>query len=289
MILVSLQGRSLTLYEEVHTIKTKEKRKVHDLFLSRLKAMLPPTCKPIIVTDSGFRAPWFKRVEKLGWDWVGRIRNRTMMKQDRFNYWSYCKDLYPLASSRAKFIGQVALTKNNPIHCKLVLYKSKSKGRVMKNAVGERVCSSHSKKNANREREPWLLATSLPVNSKLAKQVVKVYANRMQIEEAFRDTKSINYGLGYELSGTKCSKRLQILLMIGALAALVLWVLGLIAIASGRHRQYQANTVKNRNVLSVVYIGLRFAFDFRFSMKEEDIIVAANQLWVLMENHAVDW
>ena len=285
----SMEGRSLTLYEEVHTVKGKEKPHVHSLFLRRLKAMLPPTCRPIIVTDAGFRTPWFKSVETLGWDWVGRIRSRTMMKQKGFDYWTYCKDVYSSATSRAKCLGQVELTRTNPHHCKLVLYKSKAKGRVMKNRAGERVRSSHSKKNAAREREPWLLATSLPVTSKLAKQVVSIYASRMQIEEAFRDTKSIHFGLGYELSGTKSPQRLHILFLIAALAGLVLWILGAIAKASNRHRDYQANSVKNKNVLSTIYIGIRVANDSRFSMKEQDIVIAAQQLWKTVESHAIDW
>lgn len=46
--------------------------------MKKLKAMLAPTCKPIVVTDGGFKVPWFKLIMKLGWDYVGRIRGRTM-------------------------------------------------------------------------------------------------------------------------------------------------------------------------------------------------------------------
>jgi hypothetical protein len=57
-------------------MKSKEKPKVHEQFLKVLQKRLPPRCRPILVTDPGFRTPWFKQVEALGWDWVGRIRNR---------------------------------------------------------------------------------------------------------------------------------------------------------------------------------------------------------------------
>ena len=33
-----------------------------------------------MVTDAGFRGPWFRDVEARGWDWVGRIRNRGNSK-----------------------------------------------------------------------------------------------------------------------------------------------------------------------------------------------------------------
>lgn len=65
---VAIEGRSLTLYEEVHTLKSKEKPKTHQRFLQQLKAMLPPDCRPILVTDAGFRTP---QVSSKWKPWVG--------------------------------------------------------------------------------------------------------------------------------------------------------------------------------------------------------------------------
>jgi len=73
---IALDGRSLTLYEEVHTIETKEKLRTHEPFLGRVSAIVAEGCCPILVTDAGFRTTWFKLVEALGWDGVGRVRNR---------------------------------------------------------------------------------------------------------------------------------------------------------------------------------------------------------------------
>jgi hypothetical protein len=63
---VPVNGRSLTLYEEVHTLKGKGKPKTHQQFLQTLKNLLPPPCRPILLTDAGFRTPWSKQVEALG-------------------------------------------------------------------------------------------------------------------------------------------------------------------------------------------------------------------------------
>jgi hypothetical protein len=52
---LAFDGRSVTLNEEVHGLKTKEKRDTHALFLSRLKAKLGDRVKPIIDTDAGFK------------------------------------------------------------------------------------------------------------------------------------------------------------------------------------------------------------------------------------------
>ncbi len=279
---LALEGRSIILYEEVHTLKTKEKPKTHRIFLKQLKKMLNVNCIPILVTDAGFRTPWFREVESLGWDWVGRIRNRNMTKHCKNsdnNDWKDCKTYYTQATSTPKYLGRILLTKSTPLECELVIYKGKPKGRIKKNKSGERAKAKHSKKNAEKEKEPWLLATSLKVNSKLAKQVKRIYTTRMQIEETFRDVKSARFGLGFEFSGTYKTKRLQILLMIVMLALFVLWVLGLIAKITNQHRQYQANTVKDKNVLSVNFIGLRVASDKRFIMDDNDIIKALDKLY----------
>jgi hypothetical protein len=199
---VPMEGRSLTLYEEVHTVKSKEKPKVHEQLLQTLHKMLPPACRPLLVTDAGFRTPWFKQVESLGWDWVGRIRNRHEVQLPGEDEWISCKSLYAKATSTPKALGRACLTKSNPIDCQLVLYKGKPKGRVHLNRLGQRVRSSHSRKHQRAQREPWLLGTSLPEGFKLAERAVKLYALRMQIEEAFRDLKSTRFGLSLELHHT---------------------------------------------------------------------------------------
>jgi hypothetical protein len=61
-ISLAFDGRSMTLYEEVHDLSTKEKPATHTQFLSRLKAKLGHNVKPIVVTDAGFKMPWFRAI-----------------------------------------------------------------------------------------------------------------------------------------------------------------------------------------------------------------------------------
>ena len=63
---LAVNGRSATVYEEVHTLASKDKRRTHRAFLRQLQAVLPVGCRPIIVTDAGFRTPWFQQVVGLG-------------------------------------------------------------------------------------------------------------------------------------------------------------------------------------------------------------------------------
>jgi hypothetical protein len=42
--------------------------------------MLTLDCKPIVISAAGLRSPWFLAVEALGWHWVGRSRNRDLVR-----------------------------------------------------------------------------------------------------------------------------------------------------------------------------------------------------------------
>lgn len=95
---VALEGRSVTLHEEIHPLKRLMAPSVHKAFLKSLFAMLPPGCLPILVTDAGFRSTWFRLVNRMGGHWIGRIRNRDMVRpKDKDmdeNSWTGCTTLY---------------------------------------------------------------------------------------------------------------------------------------------------------------------------------------------------
>jgi hypothetical protein len=280
-----LGGRSLTLYEEVHPLGGKDKPGVHQAFLRKFQAVVPAGCRPIVVTDAGFRTPWFKQVERFGWDWVGRIRHRHMVQFAETDPWMSAKSLYEQATGRPKDLGEVRLTRNHALDCRLVLYKARPKGRVKTTRFGQRARSRHSQKNAARERDPWLLATSLPAGSSSAKQIVALYATRMQIEEAFRDIKSARYGLSLEYSGTRQLQRLQVLLLIGSLAMMVLWLLGKATELTGQHRQFQANTIKHRTVLSTIFLGLQVSHDRRIALTDYDLRIAGRVMRTIVKTY----
>ena len=109
-------GRSLILYEEVHPRAKLGNRKVQQQFLERLQRMLPPSVTPIAVADSGFRTPFFRAVECLGWHWLGRIRNRDFVAfTDRPDEWIPAKSLYAKATGKPKLIGTARWVRSNPL------------------------------------------------------------------------------------------------------------------------------------------------------------------------------
>jgi len=284
---LAVDGRSFTVYEEVHTLKSKEKPHSHLNFLKTLKSMLAVDCLPIIVSDAGFRVPWFKLVESFGWDWIGRVRNRTFVRLGGDETWFPCKNLYKNATTTAQVLGSACQARSNPFACQLVLYKAKPKGRIHKNRLGQKAMNSHSRKHAVSAKEPWLLATSLTPCFKFAKKIVGLYALRMQIEESFRDLKSTRFGLSLELHLTYQVERLQVLLLIAALALMVAWLMGKATELTGQHWQYQANTTRKRKVLSTIFIGLKMIDDRRTALTAHDLIAAWKALHDIIQSNSV--
>lgn len=278
-----VHGRSLTLYEEVHDISTREKRATHKAFLLRLKQILPQECRPIIITDAGFRTPWFKEVVALGWEYIGRVRNREKVKTAENKAWIGAKSLYARATNVPKFFQEVLLTQSNPLRCSLVLYKSKRKGRVLLGKMGKKKRNRTSLVASARAREPWLLATSLTIS---AKQIVKLYATRMQIEEAFRDLKCPRFGLSLYLNGTYKIARMRILVLLGSITTTFAGLLGKMAELSGQHRHFQANTVTYTKVLSTIFIGIQVFRDRRMRFLTDNLQGASQQLSMVVLNYA---
>lgn len=254
---VAAEGRSMTLYEQVHPQSRATSPRVHRAFLIKLAAMLPHGCIPILITDAGFRGTWFKLVERMGWYWIGRVRNRDMVSPANDDAWVGCKKLYSLATTRAQSLGQYNYVRNHPMLCRLVLVKHADQKRHNKSRVGKRVRSSRSLKHARAQREPWLLAASPALDHLSAQAVVAVYAQRMQIEESFRDLKSEQYGLGFSAGRTTQKNRLGVLLLIACLASFVLRLIGEAGKARQMEFQFQSNTRRSRPVLSVISLALQ--------------------------------
>ena len=95
---VPVGGRAVSIYEEVHPLTRYNNPQTHQRFLERLASVVPATCCPIVITDAGFRGPWFGAVEALGWDWIGRVRNEVKYRSEAGRQWRYTRALYATAT-----------------------------------------------------------------------------------------------------------------------------------------------------------------------------------------------
>lgn len=251
---VPVEGRAVTIYERVFPFKRYNSPGAHREFLDALSGILPSKCYPIIVTDAGFRGPWFRAVEDHGWHWVGRIRNGIKYFNEATGRWCLTERLYPTAMPRTRHIGCVRLSRRKKYYTRLYLVRAYQprRGRPPK-----RVCRKQTNPTLYRRlhRAPWLLATSLSHDRLGSRRIKRLYAQRMQIEETFRDVKNHRWGLSLRYARSRDGKRLEVLLLIAALTTFLHWLLGLCARQQGLARHFQANTVRNRTVLSIVFLG----------------------------------
>lgn len=100
--------------------------------------------------------------------------------------------------------------------------------------------------------EPLVLVTSL---TSAPEQVVELYRLRMQIEQTFRDLKNHRWGWSMRHCLSKSRDRIEILLLIASIAMLVQHLIGVAGELTGLQRAHQANTVRDRRVLSTFFLG----------------------------------
>ncbi|MEE2003399.1 transposase [Alkalimonas sp. MEB108] len=106
---LALEGRSLTLLLIVAPTDDYNSPRVHSQFLKRLKLMLPSDCKPVIVTDAGFKVPWFKAVRKSGWHFIGRVRGNQHVKLPEHDEFISVQELYKKARCNPNHLGCIEL------------------------------------------------------------------------------------------------------------------------------------------------------------------------------------
>jgi len=260
---VVLEGRAITIYEELHPTKLYGNRQVHRSFLETLRTVLPPHCHPVIITDAGFRATWFKMLAELGYDWIGRIRNVDTVRSEHGTQWQACKELYHFATKDPRDVGRFEHTQSCRVRCRLTLVKRPPQGRKKMTVFGNPACSHHSNKQRKGQCEPWLLSVSLGLSKLRAKKIVALYSCRMQIEQTFRDLKNPRWGMGIRHSQTRQPKRLATLLLIAALLSFALWIIGIVAQSRG-YRLCYGSKPKAAKTVSIVSLARQWLADVRY-------------------------
>ena len=254
---VPIGGRTLPVLDMVFPGAQQGTPGAERHFLERLRRLIPETITPILVTNAGFRAPWFRAVATMGWHWVGRLRHRTLVRpvgsQARED-WVPSRALYELGGTTPRDLGLMETVRNAPWVCRIVLHRKAAKGRTCWTKLGTVARRKNSLQAAAREREPWLIVAAPGLNTLSARQLVALYARRMQIELSFRDLKSHRYGQGFEDSLTRSGRRLDVLLLVHAMAMFAAWLAGLACEATGVDKWlYPARAM--RKIYSILRVG----------------------------------
>lgn len=246
-------GRGLTIYQQVYPESKLNNARAERALLEQLHAWMPAGAHVIIVSDAGFRRPWFTHVERLGWSWIGRIRGSVCVSRAG-NPWQQARDWFAQATGKACRWNDCWLTSKFRFACDMVLYRRRALGRQQYGRAGHGSTPRAREAARASAREPWLLAHSAKLRTFRPDEIVAMYGWRMQIEENFRDSKSIPLGMGLEVSESRSAPRLHALLLIGTLAAFLLWHIGQLAETEGLHRRFKATTRVPRE-LSIITLA----------------------------------
>jgi hypothetical protein len=248
---VPVGGRALPIYAEAHRERWLGNPRVQAKFLCELARVLPTECVPVIVADAGFRTPFFASVRMLGWQFVVRLRGRLSPQHPSTSKSRTLRSMFKWATDAPSDIGQwrLAAREASATVCRLIIARRPRRHR----RHGRRPNHASERKAAQGAKQPWILATSLEDAS--PKLIVDIYATRMQIEQTFRDTKDHRFGWALAHARSSSPRRMDVLMLLGALANAAVVLCGLAAEQLGLQRHYQANTVKRR-VLSLFALGV---------------------------------
>ncbi len=247
-------GRSIPLLRWIVPSEKQQNAKVQQAFLNTLAEAVNPEARVIIVTDAGFQNAWFRHIESLGWDFIGRIRGNIQMRLEaKGEYWFRRQELQ--ASSKPEYLGPGTLARSEYARCDghFYLHKKEPKGRKNKCSRCGIARPSQLKDASPAAKEPWLIFSS--TDDFKPRVIMKLYSRRMQIEQHFRDEKSERFGFGLRASYSRSAGRVLALRLLATLSTIVLWLVGYHAENKGLHLRYQANSVRIWRVITYLTLA----------------------------------
>lgn len=242
---IPFRGRSLPVFATAHDASMVGNADVHLEFLRQLRELLPANRQLIVVTDGGFRSPFFRACKELDIGFVIRLRNERATASFDYPQRVSFAELFRKAREFPRCLGSAAP------------YVSSPEATLVRLVLGPRPPRRRNKRfrddyERKRAREPWLLATTLENES--ATTIVDLYAKRMQVEESFRDSKNAYLGWALHHSLVRSTERFNNLLLLVALAFATATLIGGAAVANGLEPRLRASSVKRR-VLSLFRVG----------------------------------
>lgn len=206
MAAACIGGRAVPLLWASYTgSKLRRSRNaLEERLLRRLKDLLAPSARVIILADRGFgRAEWAAVCQELGFRYVVRIKPDVTIACSRYRG---VLRKYPVKRGIAHVLREVDYRKDKRVRHHVVI----------------RWRPGLPKKRD----EPWYLMTDLEGR---AERLCELYARRMSVEELFRDGKSRRGGQALRHTRIGSPDRFDRFLLVVALAYILLAGLGLAA------------------------------------------------------------
>ena len=219
--LVTNHGRATPLvWQTVQKSELRGKRTgIEHAFIERMHGWLDPEIQVELLADRGFGDQKLYELLTLhGWDF--HIRFRGNIRVENADGEARAASDWLHSTGRARMLRGAKVTDDRAEVAAVVVV------------------------HARGMKEPWCLVTSRADFT--ASQVVKRYGRRFSIEETFRDTKDLRFGMGLKATHIGKPARRDRMLLLVALAHALLTLLGAASEATGMDSYLKVNTVKRR-------------------------------------------
>jgi hypothetical protein len=258
--LITTHGRATPLaWKTVKKSKLKKRRTGHELKMVKdLRQWLPEHVSVEWLGDRAFGyQELYELLGSLGWHYTIRFRENIKVYEDDER--SLPASAYVPANGRAlKIIGAQVTHKRFQVPAAVFV---KRKGM----------------------KQAWCLASSR-VDAD-ANDIVLAYSKRFTIEETFRDTKDVTFGLGLRATHIRDADRRDRMLLLIAIAQALLTLLGAASEASGLDRTLKTNTVKTRT-MSLLNQGLAWYERIRLgTLRQERAELLLNAYEKILREH----
>jgi len=254
--LVTNHGRATPLLWKTHSKKKlkNNRNRYEKEILAHLKKALPKGVHVTVLADRGFGyVVFYEELAKLEFDYVVRFKSNIFVTS-RDGERRTAKE-WVGKNGRAKRLENAEITKEFEKEIPVVICVQK-KGM----------------------KEAWCLVSSTPEFK--TNEIINFYGKRWTIEPKFRDQKNLRFGMGMYNVIISNEDRRDRLFFIGAIADLMLTILGAAGEQLGLDRLLKANTVKRR-VHSLYRQGLMW-YELIPNMPEERLKMLMNKFLDLL-------
>ncbi|NDL01403.1 IS4 family transposase [Photorhabdus bodei] len=276
-------GRAMPLLSWVVSSEKQNNTLIQNQFLDSLAKAVSSDARVIIVTDAGFKSPWFRHIASLGWDFIGRIRNNVQFHlADSPEIWLKISDCPGTITPKYMGAGTLVKEKKNRINGHFYTYKKLPKGRKSKRSKGRPMYTKTDNEYRQSAKEAWLIFSS--IDDLKPREIIKLYSRRMQIEQNFRDEKSERFGFGLRASHSRSAGRMRVLSLLATLSTIALWLIGYHVENKGLHLRYQANSIKSQRVISYLTLAENVLRHSPLILKQISLNDALNHLTRVYRN-----
>ncbi len=232
---VATGGRAIPFQWTVIDDNKKRMARAEREHIQKLKMMLPQGVDFTLLFDAGYdSSSYLELLNELNLPYIVRVSSQVCVKPEG--------DVVANADEGGWFhLGKQSWKRSTVYDWGWVSFSKEHGVRVRFVAIHD-----------DRQKDPWLLVTT---RNCAPRKIIHAYGRRFETEETYKDYKDVRNGLQLKGKRIKTPERLARLIALETLAYWLTSLTGLQGEEMGLHRQFQANTIRDRRVIALWRVG----------------------------------